>query len=102
MHEHIDGTVTLLDLSEITGLRSRSLINAFEAATGFSPMDYLKRLRLSGVRRALQRADKQGTRIIDIASDWGFWHMGHFTNDYRAMFGETPSQTLASLSPGSF
>jgi AraC-like DNA-binding protein len=94
MHEHVDATLTLLDLSEVSGMRSRSLINAFEAITGFSPMDYLKRLRLSGVRRTLQGANKPRTRIIDVATDWGFWHMGHFTADYRAMFGETPSQTL--------
>jgi AraC-like DNA-binding protein len=94
MRQHTDATVTLLDLSAVSGMRSRSLINAFEAVTGFSPMDYLKRLRLNGVHRALQRADKARTRIIDVASAWGFWHMGHFATDYRAMFGEAPSQTL--------
>ena len=94
MREHAGAGLTLLDLSEIAGMRSRSLINAFEAVTGFSPMDYLKRIRLDGARRALRRADKATTRIIDVASDWGFWHMGHFALDYRAMFGETPSQTL--------
>jgi AraC-like DNA-binding protein len=94
MREHIDATVTLLDLSRVCAMRSRSLINAFEAVTGFTPMDYLKRLRLHGVRRTLARADKARTRIIDVATAWGFWHMGHFAADYRAMFGEAPSQTL--------
>jgi len=94
MREHVDATVTLLDLSEVSGMRSRSLINAFEAVTGYSPMDYLKRIRLDGVHRALQRDHRDGIRIIDVATDWGFWHMGHFTADYRMMFGETPSQTL--------
>lgn len=94
MRDNADATLTLLDLSQVSGMRSRSLINAFEAVTGFSPMDYLKRLRLNGVRRTLQRADAQRTRIIDVATDWGFWHMGHFTGDYRSMFGESPSQTL--------
>jgi len=61
--------------------------------TGLSPMDYLKRLRLNGVRRDLEHGGKH-TRIIDVATDWGFWHMGHFTTDYRAMFRETPSKTL--------
>ena len=93
MRENVDITLTLLDLSTVARMRSRSLINAFEAVTGFSPMDYLKRLRLNGVRRALQHGDKR-TRIIDVATDWGFWHMGHFTTDYRAMFRETPSATL--------
>jgi len=94
MHEHAGETISLLDLCRVSQMRSRSLINAFEAVTGFSPMDYLKRLRLSGVRRALQLADKETTRIIDLATDWGFWHMGHFSKYYRAMFGELPSQTL--------
>lgn len=93
MREHLDTRITLLDLSIACGMRSRSLINAFEAITGFGPMDYLKRLRLSGVRRALQRAEKSQIKIIDIATDWGFWHMGHFARDYRMMFGESPSQT---------
>lgn len=94
MREHVDSTVTLLDLSEASGMRARSLINAFEAVTGLSPMDYLKRLRLHGVRRALSRARRAQTRVIDIATAWGFWHMGHFATDYRAMFGESPSRTL--------
>ncbi|HYL28076.1 MAG TPA: helix-turn-helix domain-containing protein [Candidatus Nitrosotalea sp.] len=96
MREHVDSTVTLLELSEHAGMRSRSLINAFEAVTGYSPMDYLKRLRLNGVHRALQAADKTATRIIDVATAWGFWHMGHFASDYRALFGVSPSQTLLS------
>ncbi|HEY1869183.1 MAG TPA: helix-turn-helix domain-containing protein [Candidatus Cybelea sp.] len=94
MRDHVDATVTLLDLTTVCGMRARSLINAFEAVTGFSPMDYLKRLRLNGVRRALGRPARAHTRVIDVATAWGFWHMGHFANDYRAMFGETPSQTL--------
>lgn len=94
MREHVDSTLTLSELSQITRMRSRSLINAFEAITGYSPMDYLKRLRLNGAYTRLRRADRAQTRIIDVAMDWGFWHMGHFTKDYRSMFGETPSETL--------
>jgi AraC-like DNA-binding protein len=95
MRERIDDTITLLDLSRIAGMRSRSLINAFKAIMGYSPMDYLKRLRLSSVRSALLRADARSTKVTDVAMDWGFGHMGHFTQHYRAMFGEMPSQTLA-------
>jgi AraC-like DNA-binding protein len=90
MREHIDETITLVDLSRACGMRSRSLINAFEAVIGLSPMDYLKRLRLTAVRSA----DPRSTRVIDVATEWGFWHMGHFAHDYRVMFGEAPSQTL--------
>lgn len=95
MREHVYDTVSLLDLSQLCGMRSRSLINAFEAITGYSPMHYLKRLRLSGANRMLQLADPRSTRVIDVATEWGFWHMGHFATDYRAMFGEAPSATLS-------
>jgi AraC family transcriptional regulator, ethanolamine operon transcriptional activator len=94
MREHVDSTISLLDLSAVSGMRSRSLINAFEAVTGLSPMDHLKRLRLNGARRALQASKAGHIRVIDVATAWGFWHMGHFAADYRAMFGEAPSQTL--------
>jgi AraC family ethanolamine operon transcriptional activator len=94
MAEHIDDIITLQDLSDATGMRPRSVANAFEAVTGLTPMSYLKAKRLSGVRRALQRPERKKLRIIDVAADWGFWHMGHFTAAYRLMYGETPSQTL--------
>ena len=94
IREHAENSPTLADLSIISGLRLRSLINAFQAVTGLSPMAFLKKQRLGGVLRALQSADPDHTRIIDVAANWGFWHMGHFSSDYHAMFGETPSETL--------
>lgn len=92
--EHIADNPTLADLCSVAGLAARSLINAFHAVTGYSPMAYLKAQRLNAVHRELCQSDYAKTRIIDVATNWGFWHMGHFTADYRAMFGETPSQTL--------
>ncbi len=32
--------------------------------------------------------------MTDVALDWGFLHFGWFSQDYRRLFGETPSQTL--------
>lgn len=94
MQEHVDAPITLYDLSQVTGMQPRSVANAFEAVTGLTPMAYLRARRLSGVRRALQRPEGGNVRIIDVAADWGFWHMGHFTAAYQSMFGETPSETL--------
>jgi hypothetical protein len=33
-------------------------------------------------------------KVSDVANSWGFWHMGQFAADYRAMFGELSSSTL--------
>ncbi|MGK7938928.1 MAG: helix-turn-helix domain-containing protein [Crocosphaera sp.] len=50
--------------------------------------------RLNGIRRALLLADPKINTVKNIAYNWGFWHLGHFSVDYKKMFGETPAQTL--------
>jgi len=96
IREHCSEAVSLLDLSRVSGMTSRSLTNAFQAVTGLSPVDYLRRVRLSGAHHALLLANKDNAKVTDVATAWGFWHMGHFTYHYRKMFGETPSQTLVN------
>jgi AraC family ethanolamine operon transcriptional activator len=56
-------------------------------------MAYLKSLRLSAARKELERA-RRGTTVAAVAMRWGFFRLGCFAGDYRAMFGENPSETL--------
>lgn len=58
-------------------------------------MAYLKTLRLQSVQRALKQADPGEYSIRSIANQFGFWSINHFIKHYKAMFGETPSATLA-------
>ena len=37
------------------------------------------------------------TKIGDIASQWGFWHMDQFAADYLNLFGELPSITMGAI-----
>jgi len=32
--------------------------------------------------------------VMEIAMQWGFFHAGWFSQDYRQQFGESPSTTL--------
>lgn len=70
----------------------RTLQNCFQDSLGISPASYLRLVRLNAVRRDLRTAEA-GQTIGDVAARWGFWHMGHFSHDYKALFGETPSMT---------
>jgi AraC family ethanolamine operon transcriptional activator len=57
-------------------------------------VSFLRAMRLNGVRRALRKADGVHESVADVAARWGFWHLSHFAADYKAMFGELPSETL--------
>jgi AraC-like DNA-binding protein len=41
---------------------------------------------------------KQGNGVTDAATAWGFWHFGHFSQEYKKLFGELPSDTLRRYS----
>jgi len=81
-------------LCSIGGVSERTLQYAFREHYGVTPKTYLNNYRLNGIRRELWKSDPDSTRINDIASLWGFWHMGQFAADYRKLFGELPSETL--------
>jgi len=81
------------DICAATGLSWRSLDRAFKECLGIGPKRYLLNLRLTQVRRQLKSAPPR-TKVVDIANDWGFWHMGDFARKYREMFCESPSESL--------
>jgi AraC family ethanolamine operon transcriptional activator len=74
----------------------RTLHNAMVAVHGMSLQRFMILNRLWAVRAALLRAEP-GDLVKTIAFDHGFWHLGRFSRAYRLFFGETPSQTMASL-----
>jgi hypothetical protein len=46
------------------------------------------------VRRALLMAGPATTTVTRVLTDHGFWEFGRFSVSYRALFGETPSESL--------
>jgi len=57
-------------------------------------MRYLKVRRLNTVRHHLKANVPESCHIAAIANRFGFYNTGHFARDYKAMFGELPSETL--------
>lgn len=87
-----DATVNLLELARIAGVPLRQLQQGFKTYTGMSPAQWLRLRRLNGARRELLRAE--GATVAEVAMNWSFWHLGRFSNSYRALFKELPSETL--------
>ena len=67
----------------------RTLQYAFEDTVGVNPSAYIRAVRLDHVRRELRAAGS----VTEVATRWGFWHFGNFSNEYRGQFGELPSET---------
>jgi AraC-like DNA-binding protein len=92
---HLTASITLEDIVEAAGVSGRVLFKHFRSSLGTSPMAYLRNARFRCVREALRRA-QPGERVVDIASLWGFDHLGRFSIEYRRRFGEKPSLTRAT------
>lgn len=93
---HATGPIVLADIAHAARLSPRGLQYAFRTATGRTPMQYVRRVRLDAARADLRTADPSVDTVAAIAARWGFSNLGRFAAMYRAEFGETPSTTLRS------
>lgn len=85
------------EVGRAVGATPRFLNDAFSAVLGMSLHRYLRLRRLTLARRRLQAEGEVGL-VKTVALDLGFWHLGRFALAYRDLFGESPSETLASRS----
>jgi AraC family ethanolamine operon transcriptional activator len=81
-------------LCNVAGVSERTLEYAFRERLGMTPARYLKIRRLNFVHRELETAAPQGASVTSIALRSGFFDLGRFAGEYRALFGELPSETL--------
>lgn len=94
---HIERPVYTEDLCDALGVSASSLADAFRGVFAVSPHRFLKLRRLALVRAALRMREGPVPLVKTIALSNGFWHLGQFSHDYRAAFGEMPSETLARV-----
>lgn len=88
---------TVAEIAAVAGCGVRTLQQSFREATGSTPMEYLRSVRLDVIHEELSATDPASEETVtDIALRWGVAHLGRFSVAYRKRFGETPSATLRS------
>ncbi len=93
IHAHAREDLCVEDIEAASGVSRFKLFEGFRKYIELSPMAYLKKYRLTGVRQEI--LERRGTRNISaIAMEWGFTHLGRFSSEYRKQFDESPSTTL--------
>ncbi|MBY4767006.1 helix-turn-helix domain-containing protein [Burkholderia ambifaria] len=91
--EHPEAPVDILSLCTQLRVSRRTMQNSFQSVVQTGPLNYTRSLRLAQVRRLLLDTRQSDLPISEAAARWGFIHLGHFANAYKAQFGELPSTT---------
>jgi AraC-like DNA-binding protein len=89
-----DRPLYLTDICAAVGAAERTLRASCEEHLGMGPIRFLTLRRMHLAQRALLRADPLKSTVTRIVTDYGFWELGRFSVAYRALFGESPSETL--------
>lgn len=95
IHHHLTDGVSVAEVCRHTGVSRSSLESIFRSFVDIGPGSYIRNLQLNRVRRHLLLNDEPGESIGDIAARHGVWHWSRFSQSYKRLFGELPSQTRA-------
>ena len=61
---------------------------------GTTPKHYIRQRKLERVHACLSDPSAKVRNITEVALDYGFLHLGRFSESYKSAFGELPSDTL--------
>jgi transcriptional regulator GlxA family with amidase domain len=89
------GGLQVADLALAADVTSRTLLRTFRQQLGVGPASYLKLRQLNMVRRALRGKCVPSSKVTNIMSEHGVTEFGRFASEYKALFGERPSETVA-------
>jgi AraC-like DNA-binding protein len=78
--------------AEAQGISMRTLQYAFTQLTDLPLVAIRRLLRLHAARDLF--VDRRVEKVSRAAALVGLWHLGRFSIDYRALFGESPTHTL--------
>ncbi len=88
LEKHYAETITLPDLTRISGLNKYTLIRNFTLQKGITPYQYLSTIRINNAKKLLE----SGMLPIDAAFQSGFTDQSHFTRFFKNFIGLTPGR----------
>jgi AraC family transcriptional regulator len=90
LEEHFANKVCIETLAAQAGLSPRHFARSFLQATGYTPHNYILRLRLSRARELIRQSGK-AICLKELATLCGFYDQTHFGRHFRRRFGTTPA-----------
>ena len=99
MDANIEEAISVEDMAAVAGISVRATQAAFRRYRDCTPSEAMLLRRLQRARALLLRP-APATTVTGVAFDVGLCHLGRFAARYAAMFGESPSETLAAARLG--
>ena len=97
MEQHMADPLPIADIARRLQLSTRQIERLFQTMMGQRPAEFYRRLRLRYARFLL---DTTMRSVTDIALESGFSDCAHFSRQFKAQHGFTPSGARAQSSPG--
>ncbi len=97
--KHYDRRHIIAEPVQESGLPKRSFDRRFRAATGYSPLAYVQKLR---VEEAKQRLETGGWATDRIAREVGYEDEASFRRLFRKLAGMTPGEYRRNFKPPRF
>ncbi|MGV3710649.1 MAG: AraC family transcriptional regulator N-terminal domain-containing protein [Gemmatimonas sp.] len=88
IHEHFAGDIAICDLARLAHMSPSTFHERFKAATGDSPMQYIKSMRLAKARTLMRQRQWSAK---SIARTVGYQSYSQFSREYRRRYGKSPS-----------
>jgi AraC-like DNA-binding protein/mannose-6-phosphate isomerase-like protein (cupin superfamily) len=90
LEENYTKTITLNDLSNVTGWSKFHLLRSFTKQKGISPYSYLETIRVNHAKKLLE----QGVKPVEVGFLTGFSDQSHLTKFFKRLVGLTPKQYM--------
>ena len=91
--DNLKQDISLEQLAQLAHMSPRSLYALFDKHLGTTPKHYIRQRKLERVRACLSDPVARVRNVTEVALDYGFLHLGRFSESYRSAFGELPSDT---------
>lgn len=94
IHDNYNSSLDMDSLARLCDMSVSSFHTHFKTITSHTPLQYIKKIRLSKAKDLLTKFDY---KVVDVANELGYDNPSHFSRDFKSYFGYSPKEAKASL-----